>query len=476
MDYDVANYSIPELLQLFKLPEKPTDEEIDEAAEKSTEKTQDPEMRQFILDASIKLKQGLEEASRPVFQTEVRRGNINPDEKNTMTRLINIDSQYRMLLEKDNVNTDTFTMDLTEPLTNVLSITLYSLEIPLSWYNFSKKKGNTSFAVEISNQFRILNGELSSNKHFGVATIEDGNYQPSELITAVKNAYAIMLLYDKYNATTLEEGQTIATLNGPMLDCSYNAISGKYTWIMTLSEDDDLEIYDYVLRLVWFDPTNEALTNLCGSAPSINSTLGWHLGFRYEYTQFFQLNSTGTMTDKERVSVETPSFVNTNGTRYVTMMLNDFRHNRMTKGLVGISTFRNKYIRESAPANFMNQKTVWSATSVASAPRTLTNSQLFAANSKSENNIPDPRVRQMSPDTSDILAKIPLKRTTADWSDPSKLYVDFSGPLQTVVREYFGPVNISTLSVSLTDDRGNPLGLNGMDWSCSLLVKQLYSY
>ena len=44
------------------------------------------------------------------------------------------------------------------------------------------------------------------------------------------------------------------------------------------------------------------------------------------------------------------------------------------------------------------------------------------------------------------------------------------------MREYFGPVDLVNLYVALYDDKGNILGLNGMEWSCSLTVKCIYQY
>ena len=44
--------------------------------------------------------------------------------------------------------------------------------------------------------------------------------------------------------------------------------------------------------------------------------------------------------------------------------------------------------------------------------------------------------------------------------------------MQLNVRDYFGPVTLTTLTVSLWDDRGNVLGLNGLDWAFTLVVKQ----
>jgi len=82
-----------------------------------------------------------------------------------------------------------------------------------------------------------------------------------------------------------------------------------------------------------------------------------------------------------------------------------------------------------------------------------------------------------------LFAKVPLKKP-GEWctfhagechphdDGPTKTIVEFSGPLQLNVRDYFAPIVLSTLTVSLYDDRGNLLGLNGLDWSFTLLVKQ----
>jgi hypothetical protein len=90
-------------------------------------------------------------------------------------------------------------------------------------------------------------------------------------------------------------------------------------------------------------------------------------------------------------------------------------------------------------------------------------------------------------DSSNFFAKIAVKRT--DWAKttptggteaidgvPGKLFVENGGPLALQSREYFGPVNLQTLTIGLYDDKGNLLGMNGMDWSVSLMVKSIYQY
>ena len=44
-------------------------------------------------------------------------------------------------------NTD-FTLDLSEPLTNVISLKLYSVQIPTTWYTFDTTLGNTCFEYD----------------------------------------------------------------------------------------------------------------------------------------------------------------------------------------------------------------------------------------------------------------------------------------------------------------------------------------
>jgi hypothetical protein len=69
----------------------------------------------------------------------------------------------------------------------------------------------------------------------------------------------------------------------------------------------------------------------------------------------------------------------------------------------------------------------------------------------------------------DAFAIIPLKDI-----HPPVPYVDYDSNLEIFKRNYFGPVNISKLKVTLYDDRGNIVNLNQQDWSFTLIVEQMY--
>jgi hypothetical protein len=47
--------------------------------------------------------------------------------------------------------------------------------------------------------------------------------------------------------------------------------------------------------------------------------------------------------------------------------------------------------------------------------------------------------------------------------------------IKSTMRNYFGPVNLSSLKIRLINDKGYPVDLNS-DWSISMLANRLYQY
>ena len=56
------------------------------------------------------------------------------------------------------------------------------------------------------------------------------------------------------------------------------------------------------------------------------------------------------------------------------------------------------------------------------------------------------------------------------------MYIEFSGSIQDNKRIYFGPVNINRMRITLLNDKGNLVNLNGADWSITLISENLYQY
>jgi hypothetical protein len=418
MDFDVSHYTKEELLELLSLQGEPRPLEIRAAVDQLVQKyrERDPERAEFFEEVQRTL-------IKPVpsmYTVEVmNRGEIKPEVRSLVSRMINIDSFYRRLLEKDNANTDTIFVELNEKLEGVLSLTLYSLEVPLSWYSFSTAKGNTGLVVWDADNLATE------------VVIPDGNYTQAELLAALVR-------------------EVNAKVPALRLAASLDSISGRVALTT-----------DVQITLQWFDITfvHAVLAN-----SAVNSNLGWVLGYRYPTTVV------------KPVAEYAPAVMGTAATKYLTLNVEDFRGNRMTKGLVSVKTMMDNTVRMPFYAGLASKtkfgEKASEYTAFPTTPRLLTSAQLFTINAVNTANAgAATRARLHNPENSDMFAKIPVK-DGVDWlSGPGRLYVDFSGPLQSNVREYVGPTTISTLRLSLFDDHGRPLGLNGQDWSCTFLAK-----
>ena len=108
---------------------------------------------------------------------EYAQDKLNPLLKQTIKRIISIDSQYRD--DKTTLSTE-FSFNLSEPLKDVVSLKLYSIQIPYTWYtinnnfgsNFIYIKGNSPGIEDVSYQIDI----------------SAGNYSPSNLIDTINSS------------------------------------------------------------------------------------------------------------------------------------------------------------------------------------------------------------------------------------------------------------------------------------------------
>ena len=122
---------------------------------------------------------------------DVAQGTKNPRLINTTDRLVVIDSQYRANIypvydDPNCISSPTnFTLSLTDSLKNVLSITLYSIQIPTTWYIFDTNLGNTIFYIDDN-----------------IIEIESGNYSPEELVVELNELVSLYNIEFTYNSNT----------------------------------------------------------------------------------------------------------------------------------------------------------------------------------------------------------------------------------------------------------------------------------
>ena len=443
MDLEVDNYTKEELIELLGLDiDGISHASIKEAVRQKIVEYPGAKQSAFFKDIEERLLgETKEEDVAKTIQVDVKRGTINPDLKQTITRLINVDSAFRIASSTN--TSDQFIFQLTEPLLNVVSVSLYSLEIPQSWYTFSAAKGTVSFII------CVITRSGTATKY--PVTIAEGNYTTVSLYTEVVN---------KINAA-----MTGIFTAAP----SYNHNTGILTLVFTPINQDI-----FTIQLFWVDNSTPLLAN-----NKFNSNVGWLLGYRVSIT-------TADRKDTPFFTAPAESLVDASGTKYLLLSLEDHKTNRINRSIIAVSNTPNTPI--AMPTYFAQDTAQYrtSATTIQAIPtRNLTSKQIYTINAISEQTMTNNAIE--SYDSSNFFAKIAVKRT--DWAKttptggtetidgvPGKLFVENGGPLSLQSREYFGPVNLQTLTIGLYDDKGNLLGMNGMDWSVSLTVKSIYQY
>ena len=431
-------------------------------------------------------------ATTDTFNLPVKQDSLNPNLKNTISRFINLDSQFRQYTNGIDSTSTEYTCDLSDTLKNALNISLYSYQIPFSWYTIDKAYGNTCFWIV----------DVSSNNTVAVS-IPSGNYSQTDFVTQM-------------NTSFLNAGFTFTV--PPALYTSpvyYNANSGIITlflyggkWTDPTNPSNTFNINSST-QIIFFDFTGVLQCNVnCGSKSNhyFNNTLGWIMGYRLPYVQ---VDPSGN---------KASSILDLNGTKYLILVIDDYNQNHVNNTLVSVSQYSNtlklpsyyspdlpytcttpaqqgnnltQIVNESiAQSVFENQtKNVQNGLLIAgkyegdytstqimlpSAPRTLTQAQLYTINSINSNNNNMTNYLAKAPTSPDILAILPVK--TSAGVPTGSLLVEFSGSLQDNVRTYFGPVNIERMAVKLLNDKGNVLNLNGNDWCCTLVCECLYQY
>ena len=105
------------------------------------------------------------------FNVPVSQDSLNPNLKNTISRFVNLDSQFRPFTTGTESSSTDYTLDLSDPLTNVLSMRMYSYQIPYCWYVIDTTYGNTCFWITLTKDdvtYTVL------------IAVPPGNYTPTQ--------------------------------------------------------------------------------------------------------------------------------------------------------------------------------------------------------------------------------------------------------------------------------------------------------
>ena len=486
-------------------------------------------------------------------QIPFAQGYRNPTLQNVFITWVNVDSQYREIkpvgiesaqcnpnnitdfstsnkYEQHDNSTD-FLFTLQQPITNVMAMTVGSIEVPLAgYYTFSNAYGNTTFELIVDNRPPIC------------IRIPEGNYDISGITQIINDellqAYSdkapgvIEMVIDKSNQKTYfafspndPDGYPDIKLrwyNRDRCGCCENCCNIS----KNLEQNQKLVPGS---RLI-VDPSgsfNQCLRKNTGK--KINSTFGWTMGFRVEesiFTRVFtnlnivaseKINDINTAADPYFYGTFSQSTWNQLGTKYLILEIDDFNHNR-NSGVMGTMTMPNttnkfkmpRYAKElsqvypscdvsganitTLPSNidegdkdkkitenkfsFENFKRPYRKGTPANkygikGQDTLTAAQKYTMNeirgTQRSSNID----QYYAPQSSDILFRFPIQRLSENLQAP--LIIPNAAGMDNG-RRYFGPVTIEKLKVRLLDDKGYPVDLHGGDISFSLILERLYQY
>jgi hypothetical protein len=426
------------------------------------------------------------------FDVPVVQDKLNPNLENITSRFINLDSQYRQPSGGiESMSTD-YTMDLSDPLTDVISLRLYSIQIPYTWYTIDYVYGNTCFWVtNKNNTFKI--------------SIEPGNYSPSEFCNTINNVSFNQFTYSsspKPPITTYNSNNGKITMNlHGWIDPSGNLITSINQYIDTFDHETDA-------YFTFFDMTGNKTTFNNGFVQNqtFDGTLGWLMGYRLPIQPVFVAGTIGQ------------SILNLFGTKYFIVVLDDYNQNHINNGLITITELSKtlsmpSYYNSSQPLICQSTLSVFDIDAVGnlsnltqeemislginqnnlfsilmdtyspnvgdvpqvtpSAPRTLTQAQIYTINEIIKNRSKTISFRSKAPTNSDTFAIIPIKYGSMSIG---QLYTELSGQFQDNKRIYFGPVDIDRLRIKLLDDKGNTVDLHGADWCVTIISENLYQY
>jgi hypothetical protein len=343
------------------------------------------------------------------------KGLINPLLKNTILRGVNIDSRYRDDYY-DTISTD-LSISLPFRLDNVISYRLVSVSLPVTYYNISQRYGNNVIRIETyiplgTTRFQLL--------HTFDLILQDGVYntQQSQSNFSASIEKEINNILNS-NPNSPNNAVVALAYPNPKLVYSINRVNGK-----SVFAQDITSTFTYYFKII----TNVGLDISTGKVNvdydvnrGIITRLGWILGFRV--AQISSSNWNGNVDSPPVVPAVNGSLVSSSicFTKYPIY------------GFLAVDDFQNNVIDY--------YKSVFSDSV----------------------SIPN------------IISRIDLTRLIESSGAFQAAQGQSSSTSINTERKFFGPVTIQKLKITLYDDLGYILDLNGMDWAVEFAFECVYN-
>ena len=344
--------------------------------------------------------------------TQYSEGTINPVDKKTITKVVNIDSIFRHNYRK--TSSTNFNWDLIKSEANVVSMRVSSVDIPISWYAISDINGRNQFCVNLHNM-NDGSGNSVSDELNVVVSIPPGNYT-SELFAATLNK----LFHSQGRGLQF----LIAFVDSVTLKTIIRAIDKTdSTATLTHVAFDSANIYyspDFYFELDFFPHRDKYIQIIdVKLLYEYQRTIGWFMGFqKYNYIIkkdnivqhiLFNANHQSLFYD---CGLSSESQYNNSQMNYIFIVIDDFHSNCVSQSIV--SSTGDNYI------------------------------------------------------SNNILARITVNNTS------SSVVYDNGSDKIFKERAYMGPVTLEKLKISVINRYGELIDLNGRDFSLTLELTELY--
>ena len=345
-------------------------------------------------------------------------GIINPIKYTTIKRSLNIDSRFRPNYYTTSASDQK--INLPYKFDNIINMRLASIEVPLTYYTISEKLGNNVFIVRWDVSGNASKPDTIKYNNEMVVKIPDGNYD-----TNINNRIGGSTIESAINAGLQNKNNKMNKGTKPMIDTSMNIIytvdttSGKSIFAIDSSNVSLTDIsnnpsyYEFAIQCA-VSPEGTNQTTL-----QLPFFLGWNLGFRVNlYKSGLPLKDSAGNYNTYPAAIVSESICYIKGPSYIFVAIDDYNNN-----------VNNYYV--SAYNDSINNRNIIARINLAS-----------------------------------IQQSNGVYQTGED--DGFSTQINRS-------RNYFGPVNIEKLRITLYDEYGRIVDLNNMDWSCALMFECLYT-
>jgi len=348
-------------------------------------------------------------------------GILNPVAISTIKRALNVDTRFRSNYYTTK-STD-FVLTIPYKFENVTSMSVANYELPLTYYSVSQQYDNNCVLFLWESTASVPPGDPLFNKQYSLV-IPDGNYR-----TAFQNGGGSLI---ESTINGILAGTDLVAETG--MAFAADATSGRSIFACNSAVDASGNRFPYdplnptvqtpytgAMRIVFNVKSKHNVT--AASATEFSSVqsdtrplpyfLGWQMGFR---TAMYEIRGDGSTGVPQAAVSEGICLIT--GPQYVFLCIDDYNNNV------------NNYYAVA-----------------------------FGASTIAPN----------------IIARLNIKQQINSAGAYGLAGGESLSTSLTYSREYFGPVDIQRMRVTLVDDFGRVLDLNNMDWSFALMFECVYS-